>query len=89
MSFIFRSLLATLVTVLVFGLGNPAAHAAEEVGVLVYARALAAIFVIGTFIRILKATPATNVVDQNRFKILCAAFHICEELFKCISPVQT
>ena len=36
MSFIFRSLLATLVTVLVFGLGNPVAHAAEEGAVLVY-----------------------------------------------------
>ena len=36
MSFIFRSLLAALVTVLVFGLGNPAAHAADEGAVLVY-----------------------------------------------------
>lgn len=36
MLFIFRSLLAALVTVLVFGLGNPSAHAADEGAVLVY-----------------------------------------------------
>jgi len=36
MSFIFRCLLASLVTLLVFGLGNPSAHAADEGAVLVY-----------------------------------------------------
>ncbi len=36
MSFIFRCLLASLVTLVVFGLGNPSAHAAEEGAVLVY-----------------------------------------------------
>jgi len=36
MYIIFKGLLATLVTILVFGLGNPSAHAAEEGAVLVY-----------------------------------------------------
>ena len=36
MCIIFKGLLATLVTILVFGLGNPSAHAAEEGAVLVY-----------------------------------------------------
>lgn len=68
MSFIFRSLLATLVTVLVFGLGNPAAHAAEEVGVLVYPASYFDGIELNTVRDMIKRVPGFVFIDTDTSK---------------------
>jgi len=50
--------------------------------------AAADVLVVGAFVRVLEATPAAHVVDENDLEIGRARLHVGDQLLECLPPVD-